>query len=103
MRLDPEERIIAAALDEAEIEDANERGAGARIAARFPHDCTDGAVSPPGDERHQLKAKFDTILQRRKAGLDTRKRRTIFAFRCCLPVFRPPRPRVRSRYSTGLA
>ena len=31
MRLDPEERIIAAALDEAEIEDANERGAGARI------------------------------------------------------------------------
>ena len=31
MRLDPEERIIAAALDEAALEDANERGAGARI------------------------------------------------------------------------
>ena len=113
MRLDPEERIIAAALDEAEIEDADERGAGARIEfkpeghakvtitisrelvecaraldfttldlfvealrlavpgafgtpARFPHDCTDGctdgAMSPPGGERHPLKAKFDTIL-----------------------------------------
>ena len=31
MRLDPEEPVIAAALDEAELEDANERGAGARI------------------------------------------------------------------------
>ena len=30
MRLDPEERTIAA-LDEAALEDANERGAGARI------------------------------------------------------------------------
>ena len=31
MRFDPEERIIAAAVDEAALEDANERGAGARI------------------------------------------------------------------------
>lgn len=31
MKLDPEERIIAAALDEAELNDANVRGAGARI------------------------------------------------------------------------
>ena len=31
MKLDPEEQIIAAALDQAELEDANERGAGARI------------------------------------------------------------------------
>ena len=30
MRLDPEEQIIAAAVDEAELEDANERGVGAR-------------------------------------------------------------------------
>lgn len=31
MKLDPEKRIITAALDEAALEDANERGAGARI------------------------------------------------------------------------
>ena len=31
MKLDPEERIIAAALDEAELNDANVGGAGARI------------------------------------------------------------------------
>ena len=31
MKLDPEEQIIAAALDQAELDDANERGAGARI------------------------------------------------------------------------
>lgn len=31
MKLDPEELVIAAALDRAELEDANERGAGARI------------------------------------------------------------------------
>jgi post-segregation antitoxin (ccd killing protein) len=31
VKLDPEERIIAAALDEAELNDANVRGAGARI------------------------------------------------------------------------
>ena len=31
MKLDPEERIIAAALDQAEPEDAIEQGAGARI------------------------------------------------------------------------
>jgi hypothetical protein len=31
VNLDPEERIIAAALDQAELDDANERGAGARI------------------------------------------------------------------------
>ena len=34
MRLDPEEQIIAAAVDEAELEDANERDAGARIEFR---------------------------------------------------------------------
>ena len=34
MRLDPEEQIIAAAVDEAELEDAKERGAGARIEFR---------------------------------------------------------------------
>ena len=31
MKLDRKERIIAAALDQAELDDANERGAGARI------------------------------------------------------------------------
>ena len=31
MKLDPEEQIIAVALDQAELDDANERGAGARI------------------------------------------------------------------------
>ena len=31
MKLDPEERIVAAALDQAELDDAKERGAGARI------------------------------------------------------------------------
>ena len=31
VKLDPEEQIIAAALDQAEPDDANERGAGARI------------------------------------------------------------------------
>ena len=31
MKLDPEERIIATALDQAELDDAKERGAGARI------------------------------------------------------------------------
>ena len=31
MKLDPEEQIIAAALDQAELDDANERSAGARI------------------------------------------------------------------------
>ena len=31
MKLNPEERIIAAALDPAELDDANEHGAGARI------------------------------------------------------------------------
>ena len=34
MRLDPEEQIIAAAVDEAELEDANEYGVGARIEFR---------------------------------------------------------------------
>jgi hypothetical protein len=34
MRLDPEEKIVVAALDEAELEDANERGVGARIEFR---------------------------------------------------------------------
>ena len=34
MRLDPEEQIIAAAVDEAELDDANERGVGARIEFR---------------------------------------------------------------------
>ena len=34
MRLDPEEQIIADAVDEAELEDANERGVGARIEFR---------------------------------------------------------------------
>ena len=31
MRLDPEEQIITDALEQAELDDANERGAGARI------------------------------------------------------------------------
>ena len=31
MKLDPEERIIATALDQAQLDDAKERGAGARI------------------------------------------------------------------------
>jgi len=31
VKLDPEEQIITAALDQSELDDANERGAGARI------------------------------------------------------------------------
>jgi hypothetical protein len=31
VKLDPEEQIIAAAVEQAELDDANERGAGARI------------------------------------------------------------------------
>jgi len=31
VKLDPEERIVAAALNQAELDDATERGAGARI------------------------------------------------------------------------
>ena len=31
MKLDPEERVIATALDQAELDDANEHGAAARI------------------------------------------------------------------------
>jgi hypothetical protein len=31
VKLDPEERTIATALDQAELDDANERGAGVRI------------------------------------------------------------------------
>ena len=34
MKLDPEEQIIAAALDQAELDDANERGVAARIEFR---------------------------------------------------------------------
>jgi len=34
VKLDREERIIAGALDQAELDDANERGAGARIEFR---------------------------------------------------------------------
>jgi hypothetical protein len=34
MKLDPEEQMIAAALDQAELDDANERGVGARIEFR---------------------------------------------------------------------
>jgi hypothetical protein len=34
MKLDPEEQIIAAALDQAELDDANERGVGAQIEFR---------------------------------------------------------------------
>jgi hypothetical protein len=34
MRLDPEEQIIRAALDQAELDDANERGVAARIEFR---------------------------------------------------------------------
>ena len=34
VKLDPEERIVVAALDQAELDDANERGAGARIEFR---------------------------------------------------------------------
>jgi hypothetical protein len=41
MKLDPEERIIAAALDEAALNQADERGAGARMAVP---DATPGAA-----------------------------------------------------------
>jgi hypothetical protein len=34
MKLDPEEQIIAAALEQEELDDANERGVGARIEFR---------------------------------------------------------------------
>jgi hypothetical protein len=36
MKLDPEDQIIAAALDQATFEEANERGVAARI--EFPHE-----------------------------------------------------------------
>jgi hypothetical protein len=34
MKLDPDEEVIAAALDQEELDDANERGVGARIEFR---------------------------------------------------------------------
>jgi hypothetical protein len=41
MKLDPEEQVIAAALDQAELEEANERGAGARIEFKRPRQSDD--------------------------------------------------------------
>ena len=45
MKLDPEEGIVAAAPDQAELDDANERGAGARIEFNREGPCK-------GDDHH---------------------------------------------------
>ena len=49
VRLDPEEQVIAATLDQAELGDANERSAGPRIefkrSVRVPCAGTDGAAA----------------------------------------------------------
>jgi hypothetical protein len=48
VKLDPEERIIAAALNQAEFDDANERGAGA--------DRVQAGRSCQGDDHHFARA-----------------------------------------------
>ena len=58
MKLDPEERIIAAALDQAELDDANERGAGARIEFR-----------PEGHAKVTITISRELVDQARALGL----------------------------------
>ena len=48
MKLDPEERIIAAALDQAVLNPANERGAGAQI--EFSREGAKGLPLLPADK-----------------------------------------------------
>ena len=58
VKLDPEERIIAAALDQAELDDANERGAGARIEFR-----------PEGHAKVTITISRELVDQARALGL----------------------------------
>ena len=60
MKLDPEERIIAAALDRAELEDANERGASARI-----------ELKPEGHAKVTITISRELIEQARALDLTT--------------------------------
>ena len=61
MKLDPEERIIAAALDQAELDDAKERGAGARITR---------SRKPPNLARHGGSCQLITLCVRPVAALE---------------------------------
>ena len=60
MKLDPEERIIVAALDQAELDDANERGAGARI-----------EFKPEGYAKVTITISRELVDQARALGLTT--------------------------------
>ena len=60
MKLDPEERIIAAALDQAEFDDANERGAGVRI-----------EFKPEGYAKVTITISRELVDQARALGLTT--------------------------------
>ena len=62
MKLDPEERIIAAALDQAVPDDANERGAGARI-----------EFKPEGHAKVTITISRELVEQARALGLTTRE------------------------------
>ena len=60
VKLDPEERIIAAALDQAQLDDANERGAGARI-----------EFKPEGGARVTITISRELVEQARALDLTT--------------------------------
>ena len=60
MKLDPEERIIAAALEQAELDDANKRGAGARI-----------EFKPEGHAKVTITISRELVEQARALGLTT--------------------------------
>ena len=59
MKLAPEERIIAAALDQAELDNANERGAGARIEFKPGRSCKGDDHHLPRVGRARQGARFD--------------------------------------------
>jgi hypothetical protein len=62
VKLDPEEQIIAAALDQVELDDANERGAGARI-----------EFNPEGHAKETITISRELVEQARALNLTTRE------------------------------
>jgi hypothetical protein len=78
VKLDPEERIIAAALDQAELDDASERGAGARI-----------EFKPEGHAKVTITISRELVEQARALDLTTGE-----LFAEAIPVGHPWRVRV---------
>ena len=77
VKLDPEKRIIAAALDQAQLDDANERGAGARIEfkreghakVRIPSDLSNSAdVTPHTQPPNMVPRQTQSRLASARAG-----------------------------------